>query len=257
MPNPQHIVERVLHYSFPQSAKDRLRTTLVDAGIATPDAASDAAWAQLREYFALHAFTRVGLGMPSVLVDWAWHSLLEDQEAYAEFCQQTLGEHVSHDPDPHAEPRLVVGPVREDVATTAWLYRDLAHRKAHPIFRMPIGGLPKLFSADADFGLPGWIWTREAYERACQQHELPAGVTTGPPAQAAAPKNERSNTRRRDDGGGCTGALLAIAGTPANAASGTCTPAAPSAPSGADADCGSSSSGSSCGSSCGGGCGGA
>src|ERR1700749_2272983 len=54
----------------------------------------------LREWFLLCAW-RDGevLGMPSKLVDDAWHEFILDSVAYTRFCKQAFGEYLHHTPD--------------------------------------------------------------------------------------------------------------------------------------------------------------
>jgi len=53
---------------------------------------------ELGKFFQLAADGVEGLNMPSQFIDRAWHSLIENKEAYEQFCIETCGKLIEHDP---------------------------------------------------------------------------------------------------------------------------------------------------------------
>jgi hypothetical protein len=80
---PAHISSRVIR-RIPQL--DQTGWALVEQG--------------LREWFVCCAWRgRTVLGMPSRLVDEAWHEFILDSLAYTRFCETAFGEYLHHTPD--------------------------------------------------------------------------------------------------------------------------------------------------------------
>jgi len=83
-------------YRFPNQIETRVRRRLPEVDVA--------GWALvergLREWFVCCAWRgRTVLGMPSQLVDEAWHEFILDSVAYTDFCQAAFGEYLHHTPD--------------------------------------------------------------------------------------------------------------------------------------------------------------
>lgn len=83
-------------YEFPAHIEKRVRRR-------NPEL-DDAGWALveqgLREWFVCCAWRgRTVLGMPSKLVDEAWHEFILDSLAYTGFCKAAFGEYLHHTPD--------------------------------------------------------------------------------------------------------------------------------------------------------------
>lgn len=83
-------------YRFPNQIEKRVRRRLPELDVA--------GWALvergLREWFVCCAWRgRTVLGMPSQLVDEAWHEFILDSVAYTSFCQGAFGEYLHHTPD--------------------------------------------------------------------------------------------------------------------------------------------------------------
>jgi hypothetical protein len=51
---------------------------------------------ELRKFLALAALAETPLEMFSILIDDEWHKLVADPDAYAAFCETTVGHHVAH-----------------------------------------------------------------------------------------------------------------------------------------------------------------
>lgn len=87
--------ERVIkRYRFPPQIETRMRAR---RGL------DDESWALvergLREWFICCAWRAAAvIGMPSRLVDEAWHEFILDTEAYAKFCERALGLFLDHRP---------------------------------------------------------------------------------------------------------------------------------------------------------------
>jgi hypothetical protein len=83
-------------YTFPAHIERRVRRR-------TPQL-DEAGWQLvergLREWFVCCAWRgRTVLGMPSRLVDEAWHEFILDSLSYTRFCQVAFGEYLHHTPD--------------------------------------------------------------------------------------------------------------------------------------------------------------
>ena len=100
-PFPEHVEERCRHHHPELDDRD---WKLIEQG--------------LREWFLCCAF-RDGevLGMPSRLVDEAWHEFILDSRAYTEFCERAFGEYLHHTPEPAMTTPM---PEALDATTRAW-----------------------------------------------------------------------------------------------------------------------------------------
>jgi hypothetical protein len=98
---PERIEERCLHHHPELRHED---WPLVEQG--------------LREWFLCCAW-RDGevLGMPSRLVDDAWHEFILDSVAYTRFCEQAFGEYLHHSPE-ESMPTPMAGAL--DQTARAW-----------------------------------------------------------------------------------------------------------------------------------------
>lgn len=103
------------------------------------------------------------LGMPSTLVDEAWHAFMLCTYEYSQFCEKFFGGFIHHRPDPTARP----GPLsadtqfKSDVANTWRSYRDNMY--SNPKFFRVDNWVPMLFAIDMLADVPGgWEWTEDA-----------------------------------------------------------------------------------------------
>jgi hypothetical protein len=129
----------------------------------------DLAFEGLREFFMLLAASgdgrdRVSLGMPSVLVDGAWHAFVLCTAEYEAFCHRFFRRMIHHRPDPNAQPTTMDANShfsRETMNT--WSAFQTAKRRHTTLFRTSSNGFPMLFETDRIAGVPfGWIWTDQA-----------------------------------------------------------------------------------------------
>lgn len=83
-------------YEFPQYIWKRVRRRLPDLS----DEDVQLVERGLREWFICCAWRgRTVLGMPSRLVDEAWHEFILDSLSYTDFCRQAFGTYLHHTPD--------------------------------------------------------------------------------------------------------------------------------------------------------------
>jgi hypothetical protein len=92
--------EYIAAYEFPAHIETRVRRRFPEL--------DGAGWALveqgLREWFVCCAWRgRTLLGMPSQLVDEAWHEFILDSLAYTAFCRAAFGEYLHHTPDEAVE----------------------------------------------------------------------------------------------------------------------------------------------------------
>ncbi|MBK3780138.1 hypothetical protein G3A43_07695 [Paraburkholderia aspalathi] len=128
----------------------------------------DLAFRGLREYFMLmlieHQMGRQKpLGMPSELVDEAWHAFVLCTLEYELFCKRFFGRMVHHQPDPSARPGLVDpnAEFKSDTCNTWAAYRNSVRR--YPAYFTSVSDMPLLFGLDSYVGLTsGWLWTAPA-----------------------------------------------------------------------------------------------
>jgi hypothetical protein len=86
----------ILDFEFPASILEELQ-------LRYPAATAEArrlAIEQLRVFFlACKSFEGQSVGMPSKLVDAAWHSFILSTRSYSSFCNQAFGKYLHHTPD--------------------------------------------------------------------------------------------------------------------------------------------------------------
>jgi hypothetical protein len=90
-------------YTFPAHIESRVRRRVPEL--------DDYGWRLveqgLREWFVCCAWRgRTLLGMPSYLVDEAWHEFILDSLTYTRFCQAAFGEYLHHTPDEATATRI-------------------------------------------------------------------------------------------------------------------------------------------------------
>ena len=90
------------------------------------------------------------LGMPSRVVDIAWHEMILFTREYHAFCDRAFGRYLHHSPD------AVAGEPMD-----AMLARTLRVLDKHPAGAMTAaGGVPLLFAVDSEAGLAdGYVWS--------------------------------------------------------------------------------------------------
>lgn len=123
----------------------------------------------LREYFCLMflekaAGRKESLGMPSVLVDDAWHCFVLCTREYEAFCLHFFGAMVHHFPDPEVRARPMLGgmTVKADVQRT-WLATQRYRSQCTELAWAGAATAPLLFAADSYAGISeGWLWSPEA-----------------------------------------------------------------------------------------------
>lgn len=119
----------------------------------------------LREYFVLHDLAKgEQLGMPSLLVDQAWHSFILCTREYEGFCLGLLRKMIHHCPDVDAKPQNMANAseFKPDVVNTWRAVEDFRHRFGN---EAALNGPAVLFSADSTAKIDGWIWPASALER--------------------------------------------------------------------------------------------
>lgn len=213
------------------------------------DFQEDLAFEGLKQYFSLLLLERartkkVALGMPSALVDEAWHAFVLCTEQYEVFCQKIFGKMVHHYPDTRAQPTRLgsYSKFKQDVINT-WSAASRA-KKTHPKYFPNSKEVPLLFSADIDGGfLDGWLWNADAIEQLILQTRNHEAVKSSADVDGSA-----------DDLGFLTGG--ACFGSPGGSSKSHDSHGDGSSCSSDSGSSDSSSGGSSCGSSCGSGCGG-
>jgi hypothetical protein len=103
----------------------------------------------LRQWF-LACFLADGemIGMPSRVVDDAWHEFILMRRAYTAFCEKAFGKYLHHTPNALADE-----PVAPKIPKTLELLR-----KAELV---GVGALPVLFTIDSDLRIEGARWGGE------------------------------------------------------------------------------------------------
>ena len=150
-------------YEFPRALVDKLREHHPQLGVADADRVLEG----LRQWFVASA-NRKGnemIGMPSRVVDDAWHEFILMTRLYHQFCDRAFGRYLHHTPNAVA-PK----PVVDAVPRTLELLDQ----------RMPRsdGSLPALFTLDSELGIPrGRTWQRAGSSGGAIV--LAAGVDTG------------------------------------------------------------------------------
>jgi hypothetical protein len=157
-PFPEHVEERCRHHHPELSDHD---WKLIEQG--------------LREWFLCCAW-RDGevLGMPSQLVDEAWHEFILDSRHYTEFCERAFGEYLHHTPESSMTTPM---PSALDATTRAW-------------DRAPGEGAAVLWSLDATVGSGG-------HHHHDSGGEAGGGGETGGGEAAGSGETGRGRLRRR------------------------------------------------------------
>lgn len=145
----------------------------------------DAAWSGLREFFLIKIYASgLGengvLGMPSVMVDEAWHIMLEDEAEYTRFCEKAFGSELVHIKKDGAVPQKIMSKndIGEDTSNTFKIAKKLykAYPNLYPekdVGKMKMSGatgiaalVPLMFLMDeayADqYGEIGWSYGADA-----------------------------------------------------------------------------------------------
>lgn len=184
---PRHTrIKSLLAYQFP----DEVWAVFRKENPQLPDEQCQLAFKGLKEYFILQlleqsAGRNKSLGMPSVLVDQAWHAFMLFSVKYEDFCLKYFGKMIHHHPDPSARPgRLDYrSRFKPDVVNTWSSY--CRGRDQYPDYFTELSGMPLLFKLDdyADYA-EGWRWTPSALralDRAAaanKPHQLSVGQTS-------------------------------------------------------------------------------
>lgn len=159
----KNAVNALKEYQFPALVKDVFRRehpNLTENSVTL-------AFEGLKEYFLLLKMEQLAgrkskLGMPSVVVDGAWHAFVLCTAQYQEFCMKFFGEMIHHVPDPGSRPgKLESGTRFKDDVMNTW--RAYQHGAAsQPGYFTTYQQAPLLFSLDSALGVPGWLWSAEA-----------------------------------------------------------------------------------------------
>lgn len=181
-------------YKFPTS----LRTKLLMKHPELDSAGIDLTLRGLRQYFlvclvanaanaantANAAKGKMHMGMPSRIVDDAWHEFILISRAYSDFCQRAFGAYLHHAPEATLPTRL-----DDALANTLRQFRNTSAGAAGWAM---IGGVPLLFAIDRALAIP------QGYH-----HDA---------ATLAAPEERKPARTRGAGGGGCAGDLGAATG---------------------------------------------
>jgi hypothetical protein len=184
--NP-HMRNALHEYQFPQIVRDVFRKE--NPQLSTEQ--QELAFKGLKEYFMLmllerQAGGRKSLGMPSVLVDEAWHAFVICTRHYEEFCLKFFGQMIHHAPDPAARPGALDGDSNfsADAINTWTVYRRGVRK--FPAYFSAVGDMPLLFGLDAYVGLStGWLWNPPALHALERQAVLAAGAGGAPDSEGS------------------------------------------------------------------------
>ena len=152
-------LRRVLTYEFPKSVV----TTFKRDNLGLTPQQTKQAFLGLKQYFcACIVAPRGRKGMPSTLVDSAWHAFLLHSAEYHRFCRRVFGRTLEHHPDENARPRVLTGTskLKPEVQNT-WNALQLFNDR-HMSIAAALGAAPFfLFEIDTRLG-GGWRYTEEA-----------------------------------------------------------------------------------------------
>lgn len=229
-------------YKFPETVRAVFRRENPNMTSEQEDLAFDG----LKQYFMVALLNNAQLrprsiGMPSVLVDEAWHSFVLCTLPYDRFCKKFFGKLLHHHPDTNAEPTQLsaTSKFKSDVTHT-WSTVQRGRRLYPAYFRVDADDVPLLFAADTLGGIHGgWIWSAEAIKNLAEQSKAASGG-----------QSDTSSDLGFLTGGACFGSPGGGSTSPSGDSGASCGSSCSSAGSGS-----SCSSGSSCGGG-GGGCGG-
>jgi hypothetical protein len=102
------------------------------------------------------------LGMPSLVVDVAWHEMILMTRTYHAFCDRAFGHYLHHTPD-----ALMDEPMHDGLARTL---ATLDSRAAM------VGGVPLLFAIDDELGIDGgYSWAEHDVEHLRSAHAYYGG----------------------------------------------------------------------------------
>jgi hypothetical protein len=114
------------------------------------------------------------VGMPSKLVDTAWHEFILMTRDYSRFCDKAFGAYLHHTPGEQMRSSLV-----RSLAHTLHRLRAIRHQ---PVGRAMIDEVPLLFAIDKAYAIPnGYYYGQteiDALERK-RQHTYMAGSSSG------------------------------------------------------------------------------
>ena len=122
----------------------------------------------LRQWFVATYYAKGDMiGMPSRVVDDAWHEFILMTRLYHSFCGKAFGRYLHHTPDAVAD---------EPVAPTIPRTLELLERAGFAT----LGTLPLLFTIDSDLRIEaGRRWTREEMDWPLQTGSAPDGCLGG------------------------------------------------------------------------------
>lgn len=154
-------LRRVLAYEFPKSAV----TTFKRDNLGLTPQQTKQAFLGLKQYFcACIVAPRGRKGMPSTVVDSAWHAFLLHSAEYHRFCRRVFGRTLQHHPDDLARPRVLTGTskLKPEVQNTWNALQRFNDR--HMSLAAALGVAPFfLFQIDTRLG-GGWRYTEEALD---------------------------------------------------------------------------------------------
>ena len=182
--------ERVAYingYSFPLVLREKVATLYPDLGETEITRVLEG----LRAWFlvALHADGRT-IGMPSTVVDDAWHEFILMTRHYADFCEGAFGKFLHHAPAAVLEMPMQEG-----------LRRTLRLAESMPLHALPVtGGAMILFDLDESLGIEdGYAYSDEYLA------ELRRGSDGGGSGGGGGCSGSADGGGGGGDGGGCGG----------------------------------------------------
>jgi hypothetical protein len=126
-------------YRFPPALTAKLRQRHPEISNGQTELVLDA----LRQWFVVSAYAKGDMiGMPSRVVDDAWHEFILMTRLYHSFCTKAFGRYLHHTPNAVAD---------EPVVSTIPRTLELLQRAGFA----PAGTLPELFTIDADLRIEG------------------------------------------------------------------------------------------------------
>jgi len=143
--------EFIAGYRFPASLRGKIGAKYPDLTFAQLDRVLEA----LRSYFRACLDAQSGrrlarqVGMPSRVVDDAWHEFILMTEAYTAFCGQAFGRYLHHTPE--GQMRM---PMQDALANTLHFTRNELPPGAAGLLGAAVA-MPLLFGIDRELGIPG------------------------------------------------------------------------------------------------------
>jgi hypothetical protein len=172
-------------YAFPSALRVKLREHFED------EHQVDVALEGLREwYLACLSAPGETLGMPSRVVDIAWHEMILMTRTYYHFCERAFGRYLHHSPE-----AVMDEPMRHSLG------RTLAALESQSLM---LGGVPLLFAIDGELGLEdGFSWAQSDLDQLRIDHQRHANHGGGHAAfYGDSPGGGESGS---SCGGGCGG----------------------------------------------------